>query len=206
VLEESAGTSDKPQKQANDKEGCLLLRMSKQNSFSLFRKVILVSNPNDQYVPFHSARIQVSFWSLVWSGLECLLTYGNMQTTSKMESEAANESNSGDAYRVRSMVHNLMDALRPDQLLRVTVVNYNSAIHVPPRFDDKTGKSQKEKKHDASNTNEFGSLLMKEYESSVFDVNRMIGRSAHICYLESPTIALQLIMSLQKYFVNQHMP
>ncbi len=104
------------------------------------------------------------------------------------------------------MIHNLMDNLEPHQLLRITVMNYNSSIHVPPRCDDKGAKSEKEKKHDYNSTNEVASLLLKENDSTIFDVNNMIGRSAHICYLESPVVAYQLILSLQKYFTNDQMP
>lgn len=104
------------------------------------------------------------------------------------------------------MVHNLLDCLQPHQLIRVTVMNYNPSIHVPPRFDDKAAKSGKERKHDTSSTNNVASLLLKENDTTVFDVNNMIGRSAHICYLESPVVAFQLILSLQKYFVNDQMP
>lgn len=104
------------------------------------------------------------------------------------------------------MVHNLLDCLEPHQLLRLTVMNYNPTIHVPPRFDDKAAKIEKERKHEISSTNQVASLLLKENDATVFDLNAMIGRSAHICYLESPIVAYQLMLSLQRYFINDQMP
>ncbi len=46
----------------NDKEKSFLYRISNFRTFSFFKKVVLVSCPKDQYVPFYSARIQVFFF------------------------------------------------------------------------------------------------------------------------------------------------
>lgn len=62
VLEDSPITDNadsQSQKKEKDKESSLLYRISKYKTFSLFQKIILVSCPKDQYVPFYSARIQV---------------------------------------------------------------------------------------------------------------------------------------------------
>lgn len=42
--------------------------------------------------------------------------------------------------------------------------------------------------------------------SNSFDLNNMIGRTAHICYLENPVIAFQIIYALLPYFLYDDYP
>jgi hypothetical protein len=57
--QQSDNKTSQSQKKEKDKESSLLYNLSKFKTFSLFKKVVLVSCPKDQYVPFYSARIQV---------------------------------------------------------------------------------------------------------------------------------------------------
>ncbi len=57
-----SATQSQSRDRENDKEKSFLYRISKFKTFSFFKKVVLVSCPKDQYVPFYSARIQVFLW------------------------------------------------------------------------------------------------------------------------------------------------
>lgn len=66
-FEESTEKSDtnsnsppsEPKLNGGNKQKSYLYYLSSQPSFQYFKKVVLVSSPKDQYVPFYSARVQV---------------------------------------------------------------------------------------------------------------------------------------------------
>jgi hypothetical protein len=195
---------------------------SHKNALCLFKHVICVSSPKDQYVSTYSARIQVS---------------------PKVE----NESQRGTipAMLVCRMIENLTaNVLNPSQLVRVMVVNNEEDVTVnggisgpssnshgnggnaagmgggPP--GNSGGASSTTLVTDAvSAPTLINSLMAHDLTSSsssagmgtttpsgamtlvfggVTDINSAIGRSAHICYLDNAVVAHQLIFSCLQYF------
>ena len=80
-----------------------------------------------------------------------------------------------------------MKDLQPEQVIRITILNYNAALHTSNPY-----ASEKNHKDGFQNATKEGLGL---------DVNSIIGRAAHICYLESSIIAFQLVLTLRKYLV-----
>lgn len=118
-----------------------------------------------------------------------------LQTNPRIEAQATNASgNAGtNGSIVQSMAMNLMKGLNPEQVLRITVLNYNATIHTTNPF-----ASEK-----SSNSDGFQNATK---EGLGLDVNSIIGRAAHICYLESSIIAYQLVLTLWKYLVLEETP
>ncbi len=131
------------------------------------------------------------------------------------------------------MIDNLLQVLNPDQLIRITLVNninYNinamqQAIQEYSIFNNliaggKGGKSG------TNTSNGYNPLFMLpgsvgsggstgvsvvgassgSGSGGSFDINNMIGRTAHICYLENPAIAFQIIQSILPYFSYDYYP
>lgn len=85
------------------------------------------------------------------------------------------------------MAMNLMKDLNPDQVIRITILNYNATLHTSNPY--------------ASEKNNADGFQNATKEGLGLDVNSIIGRAAHICYLESSIIAYQLVLTLWKYLV-----
>ena len=79
---------------------------------------------------------------------------------------------------VGEMVSNLLRPLRPEQLVRVTVDNNTSS----------------------SSGGGAGGGGGDPAATVVVDVNALIGRSAHICYLENAVAARILIATVEPFF------
>lgn len=75
---------------------------------------------------------------------------------------------------IAGMTRNILDQLGHDQLVRISFENITSATGL-----------------DAGSSN----------GSSLVNVNELIGRMAHICYLENQLVATQLVLSLYDYLV-----
>jgi hypothetical protein len=127
---------------------------------------------------------------------------------------------------IQEVVDNLMKNLSSDQLIRITIVNNTSydinSVHYNisnyhgnlANVGDTAGGS-----NTTQQTGHRFSILGSGIGSTIagsggsggggggsFDINNMIGRTAHICYLENPVIAFQLIQSLFPYFIYDHYP
>jgi hypothetical protein len=79
-----------------DKESTTIFKLSTASGLGYFKRVILVSSPADQYVPSYSARIQVA---------------------------AKAESHSRLGSVVVKMAASLLESIKPENLLRLTLIN-----------------------------------------------------------------------------------
>lgn len=101
------------------------------------------------------------------------------------------------------------EVLRPDQLLRITVVNNEEEI----------GSSQSSQDHPGTNNHDTPlqqspdlvaqdlAILANSTPTTTAawfsgDVNTAIGRTAHICYLDSAHVAEQLVASCRHLFLD----
>ncbi len=85
------------------------------------------------------------------------------------------------------MAMNLMKDVTADQMLRITIMNYNAISHTSNPYAIEKNNKDKDGFQNATR------------EGLGLDVNSIIGRAAHICYLESSIIAYQLVLTLWKY-------
>eukprot|EP01038_Epipyxis_sp_PR26KG_P013166 gene13166-17639_t len=83
---------------------------------------------------------------------------------------------------IESMVKNIISQFNSDQLIRMTIDN-NSIIISPPN------------NHSNPTT---GNGMNADVMSNV---NSMIGRTAHICYLENSIVATQIVLSLYPFLI-----
>jgi hypothetical protein len=125
------------------------------------------------------------------------------------------------------MIDHLIKNLSSDQLIRITIVNntnydinsvhYNiSNYHGNLMNVGDTAGGSNTSQQSANRFSILGSGIGSTIGSGgsggggggggSFDLNNMIGRTAHICYLENPVIAFQLIQSLFPYFIYDHYP
>ena len=115
----------------------LVYLLSKNNVFAYFQKIILISSPKDQYVPFYSARIQPH-------GMKSI-------EESKL------------ASLIQAMAMNLLNGVDMARLYRIVL-------------DNNVGDS--------------------------VNVDSVIGRTAHICYLENMVVAMELAQLLIPFIVS----
>ncbi|KAI5077732.1 hypothetical protein GOP47_0007556 [Adiantum capillus-veneris] len=121
-------------------QDCFLFKLSEEKTFEYFQNVLLLSSPQDRYVPYHSARVE-------------------------MCQAAARDSRRGAVYM--SMHRNCMD-----QILKPTIVERNFL-----RCDVNFNTS-----------------------SQARSLNNLIGRTAHIEFLETDTFLRFLMWTFPKYF------
>ena len=112
----------------------VIYNLAGNGALSHFAHVILVSSPQDQYVPSYSARVQIC---------------------NRVEQDARN----GPA--LREMTLKLLGQVSPDRLVRVTVGNNGG---------------------------------------DGIDIDSLIGRKAHLCFLENSIAVSQLVHNLYSYF------
>lgn len=121
-------------------QDCFLFKLSEEKTFEYFQNVLLLSSPQDRYVPYHSARVE-------------------------MCQAAARDSRRGSAY---TMMHrNCMD-----QILKPSIVERNFL-----RCDVNFNTS-----------------------SQARSLNNLIGRTAHIEFLETDIFLRFLMWTFPKYF------
>ncbi|KAH7285412.1 hypothetical protein KP509_33G027000 [Ceratopteris richardii] len=121
-------------------QDCFLFKLSEEKTFEYFQNILLLSSPQDRYVPYHSARVE-------------------------MCQAAARDSKRGSAYT--SMHRNCMEQiLKPSIVERTFVkcdVNFNTSLQART-------------------------------------LNNLIGRTAHIEFLETDTFLRFLMWAFPKYF------
>lgn len=121
-------------------QDCFLFKLSEEKTFEYFQNVLLLSSPQDRYVPYHSARVE-------------------------MCQAAARDSRRGSAYTL--MHRNCMD-----QILKPSIVE-RSFLKCDVNFNT---------------------------SSQARTLNNLIGRTAHIEFLETDTFLRFLMWTFPKYF------
>lgn len=138
-----------------------------------FKRIVLVSAPEDQYVPAYSANIEVPP-SIAMDGKP--------------------------GHTIAAMAHQLLSRLRADRILRLTLFNLHSnssSNHIdaytqtPAVTYTNAGSKMTE-----SIVSNIGGTSKK---TSMMDINNAIGRTAHICYLENPQFTKQMAFLLLPY-------
>ncbi len=114
------------------------------------------------------------------------------------------------------MIDNLLQSLSADQLIRMTIVNninYNiNAMQQAIQEYSALNHLVSGGVNPTASAAAAASIVINIPGSgnngggNSFDINNMIGRTAHICYLENPAIPYQIIQSLLPYFIYDYYP
>lgn len=121
-------------------QDCFLFKLSQEKTFEYFQNVLVLSSPQDRYVPYHSARIEM-----------CLA--------------ATRDSRKGPAYAT-------MHQSCLDQILKPSIVNRNF-LRCDVNFDT---------------------------SAQARTLNNLIGRTAHIEFLETDVFLRFLMWTLPQFF------
>ena len=158
-------------------ESTLLYKLSNGTSLEHFKRVILVSSPYDQYVPSYSARIQVILNIIIigvlfYSFLYLLVSYTTTITI--------------------SLSHYLT--------ITITII---SQVSQRAEIDFKNGPSIIKMTSNILSNIQAESLIRVTMFNNIPDtsstVDTLIGRTAHICYLDNPVVVQQLVYTLYPY-------
>ena len=110
---------------------------------------------------------------------------------------------------INQMIDNLLLSLSPEKLIRVTMMNNtNYTINTNPNSSGATSQFTLDSlASQLTNPNgvNIGNLTISAngliVGGGALDLNNLIGRTAHICYLENWIIAYQLIQSILNYII-----
>jgi hypothetical protein len=126
--------------------------------FASFHRIVLVSSPEDQYVPTYSA---------------------NLEVPSSIMSDTSNKG----GEMISHMALSLLSRINISTLVRMTVFN----LHPANSTENSVESNASIGNYSSSN------------KKSIIDINQVIGRTAHICYLDNAQFTRQLILSLLPY-------
>lgn len=139
-----------------------------------FARVVVVSSPEDQYVPAHSASLLLPP-SMRGAGMETVEGMG------------------------RRVVERL-GGVGGEKLVRIYILNYPAPSSPIPIHMSRYGRGEEDARGDGSISSKggVGGLLMGGIKG--MDVDVLIGRKAHIVYAENVQVVRQLVYTLAPFF------
>lgn len=193
----------------------ILYSMSENGVLQHFSKVIFVSSTEDKYVPTYSARVQVS------SKAESDIAHGPQVIA--MAANLLSQVETSHFYRL-SLENLSSSILHAHQLATQTSATAHT-IHSNGSSSSMNHNNHHGRQSGINNNNNSNSsssnnnpshhyglgrkpsslnlhLNMHMNMNMNINVDSLIGRSAHICYLENPWVCLQLVYSLFPFFVT----